>query len=120
MPHPDYFEALDYRGMIAEYPTGHQFLEHFRALSRDELRAQQNVRFMKVVARGWKIGFYKRLWSAKRLEPGDINSLDDITKLPTFSKSDLMQSIEDHPPFGDFHGMDGYKPEERPPVQRTK
>lgn len=116
MTFPDYFEALDYRGMIAEYPTGHQFLEHFGALSRDELRARQNARFMKVVARGWQVPFYQRLWGAKGLEPGDVKGLDDITKLPTYSKADLMQSIEDNPPFGDFHGMDAYKPDERPPV----
>ncbi len=116
MTYPDYFEALDHRSMIEEYPTGPQFLETFRSLSRDELRARQNARFLKLVARGWQIPFYKRLWSAKGLEVGDIKSLDDITKLPTYSKSDLMQSIADHPPFGDFHGMDAYKAEERPPV----
>ena len=38
------------------------------------------------------------------LEPGDIVNLDDITKIPTFSKSDLMESVEKFPPFGDFIG----------------
>ena len=44
---------------------------------------------------------------AAGIEPGDINGLVDLPKLPSFSKSDLMASVEAHPPFGDFHGMDG-------------
>ena len=39
--------------------------------------------------------------------PATSKVIDDLTKLPTFSKSDLMASVEAHPPYGDFHGMDG-------------
>ncbi len=116
MTFPDYFQSLDAEKMRAEYPTGPEFLEAFRSMSRDELRARQEERFRRVVARGWEVAFYKRHWSVAGLEPGDIKGLDDITKIPRYSKSDLMESIENHPPFGDFHGMDIYAPEERPPV----
>jgi phenylacetate-CoA ligase len=40
------------------------------------------------------------------MEPGDITSLADLEKVPTFSKSDLMESVESYPPFGDYHGLD--------------
>jgi phenylacetate-CoA ligase len=43
-------------------------------------------------------------------------TLDDITKLPTYSKGDLMASVEAHPPLGDFHGLDSYPPGIRPPL----
>ena len=75
-------------------------------LSRDELHGLQERRFRKVVARGWEVPFYARRWRAAGLEPGDVRGLEDITKLPPFSKQDLMESVRDHPPFGDFHGMD--------------
>jgi phenylacetate-CoA ligase len=54
--------------------------------------------------RGWQIPFYQRLWTSAGLTPKDINSLEDITRLPTYDKTDIMASIEQHPPFGDFSG----------------
>ena len=59
-----------------------------------------------VVRRAWDVPFYRRRWSAQGIEPGDVRSLDDIGKLPPFSKTDLMRSVTEHPPFGDYHGVD--------------
>ena len=116
MPAQNYFDAVDVRRMLAEYPLGDAFIETFSRMSRDELRALQDARFKKIIARAWQIPFYQRLWGEQGIEAGDISGLDDITKLPTFSKADLMQSIEDYPPFGDFHGLDSFAPGKRPPV----
>ncbi len=112
----NYFEAVDIRRMMAEYPLGDAFVETFSRMSRDELRALQDKRFKKIVARAWQIPFYQRLWGAQGIEAGDIRGLDDTTKLPAFSKTELMKSIEDYPPFGDFHGLDSFAPGQRPPV----
>ena len=112
----NYFEAVDIRRMMAEYPLGDAFVETFSRMSRDELRALQDKRFKKIVARAWQIPFYQRLWGAQGIEAGDIRGLDDTTKLPAFSKTELMKSIEDYPPFGDFHGLDSFTPGQRPPV----
>ncbi len=112
----NYFEAVDIRRMVAEYPIGDAFVKTFSRMSRDELRALQDGRFKKIVARAWQIPFYQRLWGAHGIEAGDIRGLDDITKLPAFSKAELMKNIEDHPPFGDFHGLDSFAPGKRPPV----
>lgn len=101
-----YFDEVQYQRLIAEYPIGDAFLSGPAKLSRDALRQLQEQRFAKVMARGWQVPFYQRLWRARGIEPGDIRSLDDIEKLPTFSKSELMQSVEDYPPFGDYHGVD--------------
>jgi phenylacetate-CoA ligase len=63
--------------------------------------------------RGWQIPFYQRLWRACGIEPGDIRGLPDITKLPVYDKSDLMTSIAEHPPYGDYAGLGR---EDRPPT----
>lgn len=113
MTYPTYFEAFDAKQMLADYPVGDAFVQRYTAMSRDELRALQNARFLKLMTRGWEIPFYQRLWGAKGIEPGDIRSLDDITKLPVYDKSDLMASIADRPPYGDFAGLGGH---DRPPT----
>ena len=113
---PSYFDAVPHREMLREYPIGAEFLERFRTLSRDELRHVQNRRFLKVLRRGWEIPFYRRLWSAKGIEPGDVRSVDDLAKLPPYEKSDIMASVEARPPLGDFHGIDSAPPHVRPTV----
>lgn len=107
MTYPTYFEALDHKQLLADYPIGDAFTARYTGMSRDELRAIQNAQFLKLMRRGWEVPFYKRLWSAKGIEPGDIRSLDDIVKLPTYDKSDLMASIDQFPPYGDFPGLGG-------------
>ncbi len=113
---PNYFNQVDLSRLTEEYPIGPAFLQRFEAISRDELRAVQEGRFASLLRRAWGVPFYQRHWGAEGLEPGDIKGLDDIAKLPMFDKSDIMASIEAHPPFGDFHGMETYPGGQRPPV----
>ena len=109
-----YFEEARIAEMMRAYPIGQPFFDWTKSLSRDELRHVQENRFAEVIARAWDVPFYRRRWSAVGLEPGDISGLDDIEKLPPFSKSDLMASVEAAPPFGDYHGMDSLGDGERP------
>jgi len=109
-----YFAAADVPAIRRDYPIGDAFLRRFAGMSRDELRAVQARRLRGVLAFAWKVPFYRRLWGAAGIEPGDVRGLDDLAKLPTYSKSDLMESLEAHPPLGDFHGLDAHPPERRP------
>lgn len=106
MSYPTYFEAFDARQMLADYPIGDAFLARYAGMSRDELRGIQEARFATLMARGWQVPFYRRLWGERGIEPGDIRSLDDLTKLPVYDKADLMASVAAHPPYGDFAGLD--------------
>jgi phenylacetate-CoA ligase len=112
----NYFDAVDYPNILSDYPMGDAFLKTFTGMSRDALRARQEARFRDVMAFAWKVPFYRRLWGAKGIEPGDIRGLDDIGKLPPYSKAELMASVEQFPPIGDFHGLDTYPDDRRPPL----
>lgn len=118
MTFPTYFETLDIKQILADHPVGDDFLNKFRAISRDELFSLQDAQFRKVLARGWQIPFYQRLWGEQGIEPGDIKGLADIGKLPVYDKQHLMASIAEHPPLGDFGGLDtfGAGGASRPPV----
>ncbi len=102
MTYPTYFEAFDAKAMLTDYPL--DLVGSYGRMSRDELRALQNQRFVKLMQRGWEIPFYQRLWGNQGIQPGDVRSLDDIAKLPVYDKSDLMASVNAHPPYGDFDG----------------
>lgn len=104
MSFPTYFEAFDIKQMLADYPVGDAFTARYRNISRDEIFAIQDAQFKRLMQRGWQIPFYQRLWGAQGIEAGDIKGLADITKLPVYDKTDLMASVNAHPPYGDFDG----------------
>jgi phenylacetate-CoA ligase len=106
MTYQTYYESFDVRQVMADYPLGDAFTQKLARIGRDELFALQNQRFLKLMARAWVIPFYQRLWGAKGIVPADIQSLQDITKLPTFGKQEVMDSVALAPPLGDFHGAD--------------
>jgi phenylacetate-CoA ligase len=114
--HDSWFHEFDATAALTQFPTGAAFIERFSQISCDELHQMQNRQFMSLIQRGWQIPFYQRLWGNVGIEAGDIQSLDDLPKLPTFDKSHLMESIENHPPYGDFHG---FRPGARAVVHTT-
>jgi len=101
---------LDVDAMLRAYPLGQAFLDGPAALSRDALRALQERRFARVMERAWQVPFYRKRWAAAGLEPGDIRGLDDLPSIPAYSKEDLMASVAEAPPFGDFGGLDDENP----------
>ncbi len=116
MSQPSYFDAMHYDRMIAEYGRPETFVDRIARIPRDNLRAVQEARFARIMAFAWKIPFYRRLWGQAGVTPEDIASLDHIGRLPTYSKGDLMRSVEAYPPIGDFHGLETYADADRPPL----
>jgi phenylacetate-CoA ligase len=73
--------------------------EKIECASRDEMSAIQSERLVKTVSRVYhNIPSYRAKMQEKGLVPGDIKSIDDISKLPFTIKSDLR----DNYPFGMF------------------
>jgi phenylacetate-CoA ligase len=112
----DYITLMDPDALRRDYPVGDAFRRALVGLSRDALRARQERDFARVMAFAWKVPFYQRLWGAKGIEPGDIRGLDDLPKLPSYDKADIMASVTQFPPMGDFHGQDAHPPERRPQI----
>lgn len=68
-------------------------------MSRDEMTCMQSARLVKMVNTVYhNVEFYRKKMQAIGLEPGDIQSIDDISKLPFTTKQDLR----DNYPFGLF------------------
>ena len=110
-----YFDAVDHKALLRDYPI-RDMLQVYRGMSRDELRARQEAQLERLMAFAWQVPFYRRHWGSEGIEACDIRGLDDLPKLPAYSKSDLMASVEAHPPLGDFHGMDVLADDRRVPL----
>lgn len=106
MHYATYFEAVDIAQLIRDFPVGDAFTARYAGMSQDALRAHQNALFARQLRRAWQLPFYQRLWGAAGIGHGDIQSVDDIPKLPSFGKQEIMESIARHPPLGDHHGRE--------------
>ena len=68
-------------------------------MSRDEMSYLQGKRLVKLVDRVYhNVEFYRKKMQELGVEPGDINGIEDIVKLPFTTKNDLR----DNYPFGLF------------------
>ena len=106
MQHVSYFDAIDINALRKEFPVGQAFIERFAGMGADTLRQWQESLFARQLQRAWQIPFYQRLWGEAGVAQGDIRSLDDLARLPSFGKHEIMQSVERNPPLGDHHGRD--------------
>lgn len=121
--HPDYIpwysRSLDFEQLARDYPPPPDCFRTTFRMSRDELRAVQERRFLATVRRGWEIPFFQRHWGRAGMEPGDIRSLDDLRKIPPYTVHDIRESIERNPPFGDFMGLSPEDGKRMPLVLQT-
>lgn len=68
-------------------------------MSRDELADLQSKRLVKVVNRVYhNVEYYRKKMQAVGIEPGDIQGIEDLDKLPYTTKDDLRDTY----PFGLF------------------
>ena len=104
-----YFEQAQPAALLDAYPIGAGFLEGPATLNAERLHELQEKRFARVIERAWQVPFYQRHWREAGLNPGDIKTLNDLAKVPVFSKKDLMASVEYSPPLGDYHGLAGQR-----------
>ena len=78
----DYFDAY---ALGREYLIGDAFLAKYRNISRDFIWQEQNERFKRLLARAWRMAFYRRLWGEHGVKPGDI-----VIKMGEYEVTDMM------------------------------
>ena len=103
---PRYYDSLDFKVLWQDFRPAPEYFSTTYLMSRDELHALKNVRFLSQINRAWEIPFYQRHWAKHGLTKGDIRSLDDLRHIPPFSVYDLRESLGENPPWADFIGID--------------
>mgnify|MGYP003376381560 CR=1 FL=1 len=77
------------------------FDEATETLPREQLAALQLGKLQAMMAELWgRNGFYTAKWKAAGVQPGDLKSLADLSRLPLTTKSELMVDQAASGPFG--------------------
>ena len=71
-------------------------LMHNEQRSLDELFHYQNIRLKRLVSHAYKtVPFYKKLFDYNKVHPNDIESIEDISRLPIIDKEIIRQNSFD-------------------------
>ena len=98
-------EAVDYGALVAAYPPPPEYLETAYLADPETLERVQLARLRDRAERAYRVPFFRRRWDAAGFAPGDLKSLDDLWQAPFYTVDDIRESIEEHPPYGDYQGV---------------
>jgi phenylacetate-CoA ligase len=101
--HP--WEAVDYAELARRFPPPPEYFERAWYAEPEEIDRVKLSRLRDRADRAYRVPFFRRRWDAAGFDPRDLRSLDDLAKVPTYTVDDIRQSIEDHPPYGDYQGV---------------
>jgi phenylacetate-CoA ligase len=72
-------------------------------MPREQLEALQLAKLKRMCEWAYeKVPFHRRAWERAGFEPGQLNSLDDIRRIPFMTREEWMDSLEEKPMFGDM------------------
>ena len=104
----NYADFFDPTALRRAYLIGDAFLAKYAKISRDFIWQEQNEAFKRLLARAWRMQFYRRLWDEHGVKPGDVRSLLDLHKLPVFDAQAFNTAPESSFELGDLLGLDSY------------
>lgn len=102
---PYYYQSIDWDRLVTEYEPPFEFMDGARLWSRDRIVEAQGARLHAALERAGKIPFYQKLWARQDFSPSDVQSVEDLPKVPMYTIDDIRNSIERQPPFGDYQGV---------------
>ena len=74
----------------------HYYQPEIECASHEEIVRIQNEKLVKQIRRVWdNVPYYRKKMEDKGVTPDDIQSIDDLHKLPFLSKEDLRESYPD-------------------------
>lgn len=103
------FEVVDHAALMRAHPPPPEYFEGDWLLGREEIEARQLARLQARARRAYDVPFFRKRWDAAGFHPGQLETLEDLWRAPTYRVDDLRRSIEEHPPLGDYQGasLDG-------------
>jgi phenylacetate-CoA ligase len=98
-------EAVDYAAIERLFPPPPEYFETAWLEPPDVIEQRQLTRLRERLLAAYDVPFFRSRWDAAKFDPRDVNSLDDLWNVPSYTVDDIRKSIDAHPPWGDYQGV---------------
>ncbi len=76
-------------------------------MPREEIEQLQLVKLRRMVDYAYeRVPFHRKSWDAAGFKPEQLNSLDDLRRIPFMTREEWMESLQEKPLFGDLLSTD--------------
>jgi phenylacetate-CoA ligase len=99
------WQAVDPEEVARRFPPPPEYFESAWFDDPERIERVQLARVQQRALAAARVPFFARRWADAGVDPHDIRSLDDLWKVPAYTVDDIRQSIDDHPPWGDYQGV---------------
>jgi len=99
------FEAVDYQELIRAFPPPPEYFERGWLASPDEIERVQLGRLRERALAAAQVPFFARRWQTAGFDPRTITGLHDLERVPPYTVHDIRESIDAHPPWGDYQAV---------------
>jgi phenylacetate-CoA ligase len=102
------FDAVDYTKLARDYPPPPEYFETAWLAPPDGpggIEGAQLERLRRRADSASRVPFFAKRWADAGFDPAALRSLADLPRAPTYTVHDIRDSIEAHPPFGDYQGV---------------
>src|SRR5688500_8639822 len=98
-------EAVDYAAIERMFPPTPEYFETAWFDPPELIQRRLLARLQERALTTYEVPFFRRRWDEAGFHPTHIKTLDDLWKAPFYTVDDIRQSIDDHPPYGDYQGV---------------
>lgn len=99
------FEVVDYGELVLAYPPAPDYFNGPWLAAPDEIERVQLERLQQRALAAAKVPFFEKRWADTGFDPRAIATLEDLWRAPSYTVDDIRESIEAHPPWGDYQGV---------------
>ncbi len=99
------FEAVDYDALVRAFPPPPEYFERAWLAPPEEIERVQVARLRERALAAAAVPFFARRWATAGFDARSITGLADLERVPPYTVHDLRDSIDAHPPWGDYQGV---------------
>ncbi len=87
------------------YPPPPEYFESAWLAPPEEIERVQLERLQARAASAARVPFFARRWAAAGFDASELRTLEDLWRAPCYTVDDIRQSIDAHPPWGDYQAV---------------
>ncbi|MGA7418859.1 MAG: hypothetical protein WB765_03295 [Acidimicrobiales bacterium] len=100
------WQAVDYDALTRMYEPPPEYFSSGWYADPERIGRIQLSRLRERAWQAYRVPFFRRRFDAASFHPSDLHALEDLWMAPSYTVDDIRVSIDEHPPWGDYQGVE--------------